>query len=90
MTIDRKFLNKLLSGLSDKNLRFGNLRKLLIAFGFQERIKGSHHIFFRHDIEEIINLQPLSDGKAKAYQVKQVRGLILKYKLHKGVTDEQV
>ncbi len=51
-------------------------------FGFSERIKGDHYIFFREGIEEIINLQPLKDGKAKPYQVKQTRSIILKYKLH--------
>ncbi len=51
-------------------------------FGFSERIKGDHYIFFREGIEEIINLQALRDGKAKAYQVKYTRGIILKYKLH--------
>jgi len=49
------------------------------------RIKGSHHIFSQENIEEIINLQP--DGsKAKAYQVKQIRELMVKYQL--GVEDE--
>ncbi len=33
------------------------------------------------EIEEIINIQPQSNNKAKPYQVKQVRNLILKYKL---------
>lgn len=45
----------------------------------------NHHIYYREGIEEIINLQPLRDGKAKAYQVKQVRVIIFNYKLHKGV-----
>ena len=49
--------------------------------GFAQRIKGSHHIFSKEGIEEIINLQPVLGGKAKPYQVKQVRNLILKYKL---------
>ena len=53
---------------------------MLLSFGFAERIRGSHHIFSRGDIIEIINLQP-KQGKAKSYQVKQVRQLILKYKL---------
>ena len=48
---------------------------------FEPRVKGSHHIFFKEGIEEIVNLQPLSGGKAKPYQVKQVRNLILKHKL---------
>ena len=41
-------------------------------------------IFYKEDVEEIINLQPLKDGKAKAYQVKQVREIVLKYRLHAG------
>lgn len=76
---------QILSGRSDANIDFNDLCKLLINFGFSERIKGSHHIFTREDVEEIINIQPIG-SKAKAYQVKQVRNLILKYKL--GVSDE--
>jgi hypothetical protein len=57
----------------------------LSDLGFSVRIKGDHHIFYKEGVEEIVNLQPLSDGKAKAYQVKQVRVIIFKYKLHKGV-----
>jgi len=83
--MSKKILNKILSGLSDKNIRFEDLRKLLIFLGFDERIKGDHYVFTKSDLMEIINLQPLKDGKAKAYQVKQVRNLILKYKLHKEV-----
>jgi predicted RNA binding protein YcfA (HicA-like mRNA interferase family) len=33
-----------LRGGSDANILFGDLRTLLLALGFQERIKGSHHI----------------------------------------------
>jgi predicted AlkP superfamily pyrophosphatase or phosphodiesterase len=78
--MDKKILDKVLSGLSDRNLRFDDLLKLLSDFGFSQRTKGDHHIFYREGVEEIINLQPLKGGKAKAYQVKQVRMLILKYK----------
>lgn len=83
----KKVLDKILSGLSDKNIRFEDLRKLTLSFGFQERIKGDHYIFTRPEIIEIINIQPLRDGKAKAYQVKQVRNLILRYKLNKEIDD---
>jgi len=83
--VDKKVLRKVLSGLSDKNIRFNDLRKLLLDIGFNERIKGDHHIFYHRNVIEIINLQPLSDGKAKPYQVKQVRNIILKYGLHKEV-----
>ena len=70
----------MLSGTSDNNIRFEDLKKLIIDLGFHERIKGSHHIYLRSDIEEIINIQSLDD-KSKPYQVKQVRNIILKYKL---------
>jgi predicted RNA binding protein YcfA (HicA-like mRNA interferase family) len=83
--MDKKTLNRVLSGLADKNIRFQDITKLLNDLGFSVRMKGDHHIYYREGIEEIINLQPLKDGKAKAYQVKQVRVMIFKYKLHKGV-----
>lgn len=76
---------QILSGRSDENVDFTDLRRLLHKLGFDERIRGSHHIFTKDDVEEIINIQPLG-SKAKAYQVKQVRNLILKYKL--GASDE--
>jgi hypothetical protein len=81
--MSKEIIEKVLSGLSDKNIRFEDLRKLLLSFDFKERIKGGHHIFTRVDTSEILNIQPLKNGKAKAYQVKQVRNIILKYKLHK-------
>lgn len=65
---------------SDSNVSFNGLCILLKRIGFEERIRGDHHIFTMQDIEEILNLQPRS-GKAKAYQVKQVRNVILKYNL---------
>ena len=80
-------LEKILSGLSDKNIRFSALRNLLLGMGFDERIKGDHHIFTKSGIAEIINLQPLKDGRAKVYQVKQVRGIILRYMLHQEKED---
>lgn len=78
-----KLLQKILSGSSDRNISFDDLRKLLLNFEFTERMKGSHHIYFKEGVEEIINLQPLG-GKAKPYQVKQVRDVIIKYKLAKN------
>ncbi len=83
----KNILEKILSGLSDKNIKFSDLRKLVLDLGFSERIKGSHHIFFKEGIAEIINLQPIKEGKAKSYQVKQVRNIILKYRLHEEIKD---
>ena len=59
----------------------------MLGLGFNERIKGSHHILTRPGIAEIINLQPLKDRRAKVYQVKQARSIILKYRLHKECND---
>jgi len=73
-------LTKILKGSSDSNISFSKLCQLLKSLGFKERIKGSHHILTKEDVEEILNIQ--SKGKlAKPYQVKQVRRVILKYKL---------
>lgn len=83
----KNILEKVLSGLSDKNIKFSDLRKLVLNLGFGERIKGSHHIFFKEGIAEIVNLQSLKDGKAKAYQVRQIRNIILKYKVHREIED---
>jgi len=48
--------------------------------GFERRTRGSHTIFRRAGIEDKVNLQ--KDGnKAKPYQVRQVRDIILKYRL---------
>jgi len=79
-----KILLKILQGASDANISFDDLCALLEHFGFEQRIRGSHHIFRRADIEEKPNLQ--NDGKhAKPYQVKQVRAIILKYHLQEEV-----
>jgi hypothetical protein len=44
------------------------------------RVRGSHHLFRKVGVEERINLQR-EGGNAKPYQVKQVRAVIVKYKL---------
>jgi hypothetical protein len=75
-----KLLFQILQGTSDANISFDDLCNLLIKLGFAERIRGSHHIFRKEGIIEKINLQR-DDNKAKAYQVRQVRNVILKYNL---------
>ncbi|MFZ1748787.1 MAG: type II toxin-antitoxin system HicA family toxin [Saprospiraceae bacterium] len=79
-----KILFKIINGLSDKNIDFNEFVNLLLKLGFDLRIKGSHHIFTNEGIEEIINVQS-KNGKAKPYQVKQVRELIIKYKLNSNI-----
>ena len=75
-----KLIVKLLRGTSDGNFSFDELRTLILNLGFNERISSSHHIYTKEGIEEIINIQP-KQSKAKPYQVKQVRNLVIKYKL---------
>ena len=75
-----KLVQKILSRQKDTSVLFSEAVLLLQALDFSLRIKGSHHIFYREGVEEIINIQ--ADGsKAKPYQVKQIRNLILKYRL---------
>jgi len=75
-----KTLEKILAGRSDANIAFEDLRVLLRSLGFVERTRGSHHVFAKPGVEEQINLQ--RDGaKAKPYQVKQVRSVLVRYNL---------
>ncbi len=66
----RKVLLQVLHGAADANIRFDDLRSLLASLGFNKRVKGSHHIFTKPDVTEILNLQPRG-SLAKQYQVKQ-------------------
>jgi hypothetical protein len=47
-----KILQKILSGLSDKNISFSGILNLLIKFGFSMKVNGSHHIFLKEDVEK--------------------------------------
>ena len=75
-----KILTTIVTGLSDANLRFEDVCAVLERLGFQKRVKGDHNIFTKQGVVEILNLQPIGN-KAKAYQVKQVRNLIVRYRL---------
>lgn len=80
MSQQEKLMFAILSGTQDKNVSFSDLQSVFERLGFQCRIKGDHFIYTKDGIEEIINIQPV--GKmAKSYQVKQVRQIILKYRL---------
>jgi len=75
-----KLLEQILRGDADANVPFSGMVQLLRRLGFQERVKGGHHIFFREGVPEILNLQPRGN-KCKPYQVKQVRNVIIAYGL---------
>jgi predicted RNA binding protein YcfA (HicA-like mRNA interferase family) len=75
-----KLRQKILDGKSDANISFEDLRVFLLSLGFDERIKGSHHIYRKDGIAEKPNLQ--RDGsKAKSYQLRQIREILKKYDL---------
>ena len=78
-----KLLEQILLGNSDANVDFDELCQLLLRLGFEMRVRGSHHIFRKQGVEERINLQR-DGGKAKVYQVRQVRSVILRYNLRGG------
>ncbi|HEY1947530.1 MAG TPA: type II toxin-antitoxin system HicA family toxin [Bryobacteraceae bacterium] len=80
----KQVLLQVLQGAADANIRFDDLRSLLATLGFNERVKGSHHIFTKPEVMEILNLQP-KGAFAKPYQVKQVRRVIVRYKLAERV-----
>ena len=64
------------------NVSLDDLTHLLISLGFRERSgRGSHRLFTRSGVTEIVNLQA-QRGDAKKYQVRQVINLIRKYDLH--------
>ncbi len=80
MNRHERLRRRLLGGRSDANVRFDELRSLLLNLGFVERVRGSHHIFRKDGVAERINLQ--RDGShAKPYQMRQVRQVIIKYRL---------
>ena len=71
---------RILQGESDANVDFDDLCRMLRSLGFDERVRGSRHIFRKDGVRELVNLQR-EGSKAKVYQVRQVRGVILRYGL---------
>lgn len=72
MSRAEKLFAKLMGGRNDPNFSFDDLCTLLTKHGYTARkTKGSHIIFQRGS--SFLNLQPATGGKAKSYQVRQVR-----------------
>ena len=75
----KKLLARILGG--SRNVRFSEFVNLVEAFGFRlSRISGSHHIFTRPGIPELVNLQVV-DGQVKPYQINQWLRLVERYNL---------
>jgi hypothetical protein len=84
----KKTFDRVMRGHSDANIRFDDLRTLLLHLGFAERVRGGHHIFTRENVLEIVNLQP-RNGRAKPYQVKQVRSILNTYGIAAHIVPEE-
>lgn len=78
----QKLLAKVLAG--SKNVSFDEMTGLVEAFGFRlSRISGSHHIFVRDGVTELVNLQEVG-GMAKSYQIRQFLKIVERYNLKIG------
>jgi hypothetical protein len=75
MSCEEKLLQRLREPQRDAGWDFNELCQLLQRLGFDMRVSGSHHFFRKSGVPEAINLQP-ADGKAKTYQVRQVRKVL--------------
>jgi predicted RNA binding protein YcfA (HicA-like mRNA interferase family) len=84
MASTQKIVDQVLRGDADANISFSAMVRLLKRLGFDERIRGSHHIFNREGVVEILNLQP-KGNKCKPYQVKQVRNVIINHGLAREI-----
>ncbi len=66
---------------SPNNIRFAEIYGIVEIFGFRYKGgKGSHRIFVKEGITEIMNFQNVK-GKVKPYQIKQFIKIIEKYGL---------
>jgi len=82
MSKAEKLAAKLLTGRSDRNFSFDDLCYIVERAGFHlRRGSGSHRVYYKDGVVEIINVQPRDAGQAKPYQVRQVRELLVKYKI---------
>ena len=78
MTMRDKLTEKILDGNSDGNITFEEITQFLLSRGYSlKRVRGSHY-HFRKEGAQPFNLQEGENGKAKRYQVKQVRDYFTK------------
>jgi hypothetical protein len=75
-----KVLTAILAGTADANIRFGDVRRLLRQLGLQERSRGDQSIA-RKESRRSLSFNRSPGGKAKPYQVEQVRQVITRYQL---------
>lgn len=79
--MNQKTYNDVISGKADNNIRFSDLSKLIIDLGFEFKgQKGSHKSYYHNGINERMTIQS-ANSKAKGYQVRQLRHIIIKHDL---------
>lgn len=83
MSKKEKLIAKILSGEHDGNVTFDELMNCLSRLGFSIRNTGGSHFVASRPNESPLTLQPRKDGKAKPYQLEQVRIHLNKYGLEK-------
>jgi predicted RNA binding protein YcfA (HicA-like mRNA interferase family) len=71
----------LLEASKDHGHRFDDVVHFLQSAGWKLRVKGGHRIFTRSGVPILLNLQPEKDGKAKAYQIRQIRRALIQFNL---------
>lgn len=63
--LNSRLRQRILSGRSDANIRFDDLRTFLLRLGFTERVRESHHTFRKEGVRERLNIQ--RDGSLTRY-----------------------
>ncbi|MXX48302.1 MAG: type II toxin-antitoxin system HicA family toxin [Chloroflexi bacterium] len=82
MNRHQRLLNRILDGRNLANIRFADVRALLVRMGFEERIRGSHHSYRMAGVVDKVNLQPIGSD-AKPYQLRELRKTLLNHDLRK-------
>lgn len=79
--MNKKVYNDVVSGKCDNNIRFADFEKLILDLGFTFKgQKGSHMAFYHNGINERMTIQN-DKSKAKGYQVRQLRQIIIEHNL---------
>jgi predicted RNA binding protein YcfA (HicA-like mRNA interferase family) len=63
------------------SIAFRDLERLLLHLGFRlDRVSGSHHVYVHPKVTRAVNIQPVGKD-AKPYQVRQIRDIIIEFRL---------
>ena len=75
-----KFWERLEGAQADNNIDFAELIYYLERLGWELFSRGTSHRVYKHLLVPVaVNIQPRWDGKAKSYQVAQVRDALAQY-----------